>query len=158
MPNPERGRGRTRAYTVFNPCTVERDEVVELTVWDWPFDMSRLTVLGPDGAPIPFALLTPKRERYWDHLKLRLLARVKVPALGYATLAVTEREADDYPTYRLDDVRTETIFNDIVLENEFLRAVLRRTDGALISVSYTHLDVYQRQISRLMRCINSGLS
>ena len=59
VPNPERGRGRTRAYTVFNPCTVERDEVVELTVWDWPFDMSRLTVLGPDGAPIPFALLTP---------------------------------------------------------------------------------------------------
>ncbi len=134
VPNPERGRGRTRAYTVFNPCTVERDEVVELTVWDWPFDMSRLTVLVSDGAPVPFALLTPKREKYWDHLKLRLLARVKVPALGYATLAVTEREADDYPTYRLDDVRTETIFNDIVLENEFLRAVLRRTDGALISL------------------------
>ncbi len=135
VPNPERGRGRTRAYTVYNPCPFERDEVVELTVWDWPFDLSRIAVLGPDGKPAPFVLLTPQRERYWDHLKLRLLARVSVPALGYATLAVTEREAEDYPTYRLDDVRTEAIHRDVVLENEFIRAVFSRTDGALIALT-----------------------
>lgn len=135
VPNPERGRGRTRVYTVYNPCATVRDEVVEITVWDWPFDLGRIEVLGPDGKQLPHALITAEPEKYWDHLKIRLLTRVSVPALGYATLAVTERAADEYPTYRLADVRTEDVYSDAVMENEHLRAVFSRMDGALISLT-----------------------
>lgn len=135
VPNPERGRGRTRVYTVFNPCAKARDEVVTLTVWDWPFDLSRIEVLGPCGEPLEHALLTPAPVKYWDHMKIELLARVKVPALGYATVAVTEKAADSYPTYRLDDERIETIHRDIILENEHLSAVFSRLDGTLISLT-----------------------
>ena len=33
---------------------------------------------------MPHALITAEPEKYWDHLKIRLLTRVSVPALGYA--------------------------------------------------------------------------
>ena len=134
VPNPERGRGRTRVYTVYNPTETDRDEVVEITLWDWPFDINRIEVLGPDQEHLPHALLTREPEWYWDHQKMRLLTRISVPALGYSTLAVTEREAECYTTYRLDDVRTEPIHTDIVMENEHIRAVFSRMDGSLMSL------------------------
>ncbi len=134
VPNPERGRGRTRVYTLYNPCATSRDVVSEITVWDWPFDMGRLDVIGPDGQSIPFALLQEKPNEYWNHTKFRILVRAEVPALGYTVIAVVEKPAEHYPTYRLDDVRTSPIHTDMVLENEHLRAVFSRLDGALISL------------------------
>ncbi len=38
-PAPETGGGITRIFTVFNPTAVDKDENVEITVWDWPGDM-----------------------------------------------------------------------------------------------------------------------
>ncbi len=134
VPNPERGRGRTRVYTIYNPVAASRDTVTEITVWDWPFDMGRLDVIGPDGKSLPFAFVNERPDEYWNHTKFRILVRVKVPALGYAVVAVVEKPADSYPTYRLDDVRTGTIHTDLVLENEHLRAVFSRLDGALLSL------------------------
>lgn len=134
VPNPERGRGRTRVYTVYNPVAGNRDAVAEITVWDWPFDMGRLDVIGPDGKSLPFAFLSERPDEYWNHTKFRILVRVKMPALGYAVIAVVEKAAESYPTYRLDDVRTGTTHTDLVLENEHLRAVFSRLDGALLSL------------------------
>ena len=133
VPNPDRGRGKSRVYTVYNPTSADRDECVEITVWDWPFDLNRLCVYDAHGNALPFSLLTREREHYWDHKKIRLLVQVHTPGFGYATLCVDEREAEKYPTYRLADERTELPMEDLVLENECIRAVFSRRSGAMIS-------------------------
>lgn len=135
VPNPDRGRGRSRVYAVYNPTSTERDECVEITVWDWPFDLNRICVYDADGQPIPFALLTKEREPYWDHKKIRLLARVHMQGFGYTALCVDERDAESYPTFRLADERTELPMEDLVLENEWIRAVFSRCSGALVSLT-----------------------
>lgn len=134
VPNPDRGRGRSRVYTVYNPTSMDRDECVEITVWDWPFDRKRLCVHDACGQPLPFALLTKEPEHYWDHKKIRLLVKVHTRGFGYTTLCVDESEALSYPTYRLADERTELPMEDILLENENLRAVFSKQNGALISL------------------------
>ena len=45
VPNPERGMGKTRIYTVFNPAAFERNETVELTLWQ-PFIQGLKTALS----------------------------------------------------------------------------------------------------------------
>ena len=40
----ERGQGLTRIWNVFNSTAADRDEPVEITVWDWTGDLRYLKV------------------------------------------------------------------------------------------------------------------
>ena len=133
VPNCERGAGRTRRYVVFNTASTPRDEAALITMWDYTGDLRRLEVVNDRGTALPFELLDPQPQRYWDHHFVRLLARVKVPAVGYTTLAVRERALEHYPTYYLDDVRVEKPHGRIVLENARIRCAFD-ADGTLTSM------------------------
>jgi alpha-mannosidase len=56
VPQPERGRGRLRLLHFHNPSTHVRREVVPVTIWDWPGDLSRLEVCDANGNSLPFQL------------------------------------------------------------------------------------------------------
>jgi alpha-mannosidase len=123
----ERGRGRTRIFHVFNPLAHERSGVAELVVWDWDGEPGRLVVKDAAGAVLPHQLL-PAEPRfffrpgeYWGHRYHRVIVRVQVPALGYATCTLSEAVPAelDLPVPR--DPRVERL-DAFVLENERLRA------------------------------------
>ncbi len=134
VPNPERGAGKTRIYTVFNTAMRAKKELVELTVWDYVGDLRRLEVVDSDMNQLAFQFLDKEQQRYWDHRYMRILVEVEVAALGYATIALREKQLDDYPTYYLSAERTEQPKGDVVLENEFLKAVIDGRTGEMKSL------------------------
>lgn len=137
VPSTERGSGRTRIFHVFNTMTKDREETVELTVWDWTGDLKRIQVKDYNGTPIPFQLLDDQSLFYWDHLYFRVLARVTVPAMGYTTVVLSEKELETYPVYlgETGDGLATQPFDDFVLENARLRAVIDRKTGRLSSLT-----------------------
>ena len=134
VPNPERGAGKTRIYTVFNTASSAKKELVELTVWDYTGDLKRIEIVDSKKNPLAFQLLDQVPQRYWDHQYMRILAEVAVPALGYATIAIREKAITDYPTHYLSAERTETPKGDVALENEHLLAVIDGRTGELTSL------------------------
>ena len=134
VPNPERGAGKTRVYTVFNTASTARREPVELTIWDYTGDFSRLEVVDAAGQPLRFQLIDRQLQHYWDHKYIRLLVEADVPALGYTTCAVREKPVTDYPTYYLESERVEKPRGPVTLENERLTARFNGTNGMLLSL------------------------
>jgi len=135
MPNPERGSGATRIYHAFNPTACGRSETVELTVWDWNYDLGRIEVAEAGGNTLPFQLLDREQRKYWDHHYIRVIAQAEIPAFGYTTLVVREAEmGKQYPFFFHPFPRTDTVHDPIILENEFLKATFNPETGALCSL------------------------
>lgn len=135
VPNPERGRGKTRIFHIFNSAPAERTMVTELTVWDWVGDIRRIRVTDAEGRELRFQLVDGQTQWFWDHRFLRILVEARVPAMGYTTVILREAEAVSYPVYRQPQSRSEYPFDDIVLENELVRAVFHPNTGCLISLT-----------------------
>ena len=134
VPNPERGAGKTRVYTVFNTSSEDRDEAVDITLWDYTGDLSRLEAVDAEGRPLLLQLAEGMPAKYWDHWYAKVFVRVPVPALGYAVVAVREKEMGRCPVHRLNDVRIEEEKGPCTLENEYLRATFDAQTGALTSL------------------------
>ena len=145
VPNPERGSGRTRVYTVFNTSCVDRTEVAELLVWDYTGDLSRLEAVDAAGHALPLQIPENMPQRYWDHIYARVLVQVSVPALGYSVIALQEKALDRYPVFRLNDVRVDPPTGPMILENEYLRAEIGPRQGALVSL--INKESYRQQLS-----------
>ena len=133
VPNPERGCGKTRIYHLFNAAHSRRT-VTELTLWDWVGDLRRLKVTDAAGNLLRHQLVDSEQQWYWDHKYMRLLVEAEVPSMGYTTIIVSEEEARSYPVYRQPPKRTDDPFDDMVLENEYIRATFHRATGCLISL------------------------
>jgi alpha-mannosidase len=131
VPRPERGRGKVRVFHVFNPLTQPRSEYVELTVWDWMYDVARLAVSDETGTPLPFQLLDVEPKRYWDHHYIRVLVKADVPALGHATIVIGERRLTEYPVFRNESDRVQQPLCEFTLENDRLRVVIDGQSGSV---------------------------
>ena len=133
-PASESGNGPVRIYTVFNPTSVDKNENVELTVWDYPADMHNIELTNENGDVVEFQLLSHRPEAYWDHRYFKLLANVKAPALGYITLVMRPKEIESYPVY----IRTHTSSNkpneNIILDNGIIRAEFNYMNASLVSL------------------------
>lgn len=127
-----RGRGKTRLFHAFNPSGRERNEPVEVVVWDWPGDCRRMTFTGPNNEVLAHQIIE-QGTHYWDHTCIRVLVQVAVPPFGYTTLVLREAEerADvtAFPTHQHSEVPDE-----FVLENSNVKAILNPQTGALISL------------------------
>jgi len=136
MPRPERGNGLTRIFTLFNPTAVDREEAVEITVWDWRGDLRYLKVTSPTGDSLPFQKLDGRLQTYWDHKYFRFLVYAKIPAYGYTTVVLDEAEnSGAYPLYYQPEHRTGgQDFRNFVLENEYIRAEFDCATGELLSL------------------------
>jgi alpha-mannosidase len=105
------GGGRAfRPYVVYNPCAWTRTEMVEVTLYDWDGDPTRIVALDEHGRSHPTLVVFQDRRR-WGHRKLVLLfPAIDVPSLGYRTYLFTEGQADaGFPTVTLrENERFET--------------------------------------------------
>ena len=132
-PASENGCGTVRIWNLFNNTYVDKEEPVEITCWDWTGDMRRITVKDTNGQELPCQLLDKETQKYWDHQYFRILVYVKIPALSYTTVVLSEKEVEEYPFYfneaynRLPDV-------DPVLDNGIIRVVIDRRTGAVVSL------------------------
>ncbi|MDR3147679.1 MAG: hypothetical protein LBU00_04795 [Treponema sp.] len=135
VPSPERGRGPVRIYHVFNSSAHRRREVVEFTLWDWDYDLSLAELSDYAGNTLPFQLLDREPISYWDHRYVRFIAQVEVPAGGYTTVVLREKEYSGVSLLNSRDPRLEAPHGPIVLENDLLRAEFDPASGALRSLT-----------------------
>ena len=131
-----RGSGPVRIYHVFNPSTAPRREVVEFVLWDWYYDHDRIEFVDHEGKEIPVQILDKESQWFWCHRYIRFLAHIEIPAGGYATYALREKE---FTTERIvyiheDYPRNILPYTPLVLENEYLRAEFDPGSGALCSL------------------------
>lgn len=134
-PAPEVGGGMVRLWTVFNPTAVDKDEPVEITVWDYPGDLRRLALSDANGNPLEFQALNFRPETYWDHKFFRILVKVKVPAFGYTTVVLRQKEYEGaYPFFLQNENRTQRPYQNPVLDNGIIRAEFDFRNGNLISL------------------------
>ena len=136
LPTHETGSGTTRVFQVFNSASTDRQENLSLTVWDWPGDTDRMYFTDGQGIPLPF---DPPREikTYWAHRYFTVPVTVSVPAWGYSTLILREappRECTAAHLYTYQPDRQRFPFEDILLENNYLKARFDGRTGALVSL------------------------
>ena len=153
VPNPERGAGKTRPYTVFNTASAPREDVVSITMWDYAGDLARLEVVDHLGNALPFELMDKEQLTYWDHRYVRVLVKVCVPASGYMTLAIREKPVENYSTFYLDDERIEKVHGPIVLQNEHIRAEFAAGSGALVSLIDKHTGAQRLSSPASLACV-----
>lgn len=136
FPMTERGRGKLRALHLFNPTMYDRDEMVEVKVWDYSYDMNQAYITDSQGNEVEFVLLEQSKW-FWFHYATRLLIRVKVPAFGYSTYILNQRPYDGIRSIATTDhdflceINEDTPF---VLENDLLRAAFDPITFAMTSL------------------------
>ena len=134
VPNPERGAGLTRVYTVFNPAPVARKELVELLVWDYADNIDTIEVVDHEGNVIPHQPQSDKHEKYWAHFCHNVLIEADVPALGHAVYALRQKPVTDYPVLLHHSECEELPKGPVVLENDRIRAAFDTGSGMLRSL------------------------
>ncbi len=131
----ERGRGINRVFHLFNPSAVAREEVVELTVFDWPGEYRRLVIRSADGSPLPHQLIDKTPQEFWQHRFVRLLIKAALPAGGRCTCVLTEdTDSEPSPAPMADQPRVEKPYA-YSLENEYIVARFCAETGALLSLT-----------------------
>ncbi|MCQ6559464.1 alpha-mannosidase [Paenibacillus mendelii] len=135
----DRGRGKTRIFHLFNSASAERKEIIELILWDWNGDLRNIVFQDDEGQQVDYQFVDRGFEEHWGHFFLRVLLPVTVPAMGYATYVMTEKDgdmgvlaADDYYLTGQNLPPEETY--SFVLENEHVRAVLDTQRLTLVSL------------------------
>ncbi len=134
-PAAERGSGYTRIFHVFNTLPEPRTGVAELTVWDYPGIPAEVTLQDADGNEIPCQPVDTRPQKYWDHCYFRVLARTAVPALGYTTVVLRRKMPETYPAYLQDGDHVSRFYDDAVLDNGIIRAVIDRASGRIRSLT-----------------------
>lgn len=144
MPAVERGRGPVRALHIFNTTPYDRDEFTEVTLWEYNYDHTNISITDTDGNELEFTVLN-QGEAYWDHKYTKFLVRVNVEAFGYTTIVIKQNVKNlfveyDFPTplafnnmQPLDDWRVND--EPVVLENEFIKAVFDKSTFHITSLT-----------------------
>lgn len=151
------GDGRLRVFTLFNTTQYDREDSVELTLWDWQYPLRMTQIFALDGEKLPFDV-REEGTHYWGHHFARLATVARVPALGYTCVAVRfEPEMEPLavfrPQYGQDEHApveqhssfarppintpriTRIIDQPIVLENEIIRAEFAPETMKLVSLT-----------------------
>ncbi|NLX92855.1 MAG: alpha-mannosidase [Clostridiales bacterium] len=136
---PERGKGKNRVLHFFNPSDRTRKEPTEVTIFDWPGDKSRIEICDGEGNPVRYQILDIHRHsefenrNYWGHQYMRLLIDAEVPALGYSTYFLKEKELTDIPVQFPKDPRVNKA-KKYTLENSRMKVVFDTQNAAIISL------------------------
>ncbi|MCD9025790.1 alpha-mannosidase [Cohnella silvisoli] len=129
----ERGSGKTRIFHLFNSASFEREEVTEITIWDWQGDVEAIRVTDDQGESVRYQVVGHGFHHYWGHHYLTVLVHARVPGFGYGTYVLTEGDRK-IPTPPYPDPRKEKPSGTYVLENCKIRALFDKHDASLVSL------------------------
>ena len=150
FPQTERGNGKTRIFHLFNSTEFDRGTPSEITVWDWNYDINRLSVNDSDGNPAEWKL-TQGNSGYWGHNFFKIAVMTKVPALGYATYILTEEPRGDISITAESTGRKDYFSDDnIILENNRIKAVF--THNMIL------LSLLDKKTNKELKCYGGGLN
>ena len=125
-----RSAGLRRVYHVFNSLPYERNEVVNITVWDYEGDIKQIGITDCCGAELPVQLIDS--GNYWGHHFDNIVTSVSVPSSGYTTITIDKKIDYEPNTNFINDMRIQCpeVF---ILENSLVKAQLNPLDGSISS-------------------------
>lgn len=129
-----RGTGKTRIFHFFNPSMHERMEAVEVVVWDWNGEIDRIDFKDASGRSLEHQVLQNSSNEYWGHNFIRVLVSAGIPACGYTTCIMTEKEMDAVKASYPNDPRVHKP-SEYVLENSMLKVAFDPVDATIISIA-----------------------
>lgn len=135
IPTHESGVGLNRIVHLFNTASIDREESAKITVWDWPGDVSLLEITDVQGRVLPFDIV--KSASYWAHEYMDIHVQVAVPAFGYTTIFLRERDPEEVTAAHVWDSEWQYFHRpveDHILENDFIRARFDIHTGELVSL------------------------
>ncbi len=91
-----RGAGNTRIFHVFNNLPYDREEVTEVVVWDYREDFDSMQFTDINGNELECQPVDGGHNWYWMHDYVRVLVKVKVPACGYTTIVLRNKDAKGF--------------------------------------------------------------
>ena len=138
LPQTERGKGIQRIYHFFNPSSHDRNEPVNIVLWDWEGDIERIKITDECGNKVIFQILDNDinlhcNKAYWGHKYFKILIDVKVPAYGYSTYLLDQEEDIELIEHVVSFPRVETI-DHYVLENEYIKVVFDTNTAAITTL------------------------
>jgi alpha-mannosidase len=128
----ERGHGNTRIVHLFNSAAYDREEVVEIILWDWKSPIETLIVKDSYGAEAAHQKLEEGFNQYWAHHFIRLLIYAKAPACGYSTYTISAGEPDLKP-FAPTDPRVDYP-EQFILENDRMKVIFNPIDASILSM------------------------
>jgi len=123
--------GSKRLFVLYNPAQAMSDLPVTLTVWDWEGDMGQIRITDEAGNILEHELLDSQRQGYWGHKYFRVAVACELPSFGWRTVLL-EEAARFAPVSLCKDPRVDRP-EDLILENEYVRAVFDPMTAALTS-------------------------
>ena len=127
----ERCDGKNRIYHVFNSLPYSRNSLVNLTIWDWKYDLKRLICKDINGDIIKHQIIKVTKD-YWWHSCFDMLINIEIPAGGYTTIVISENDEIESLAEKDFNPRIQTS-EELILENKYLRAEFNDF-GELISL------------------------
>ena len=125
-----RGSGDVRAFTLFNTTRYDREERIEITVWDWELPLLKTSVYNGSKEELPFDTALEK-QKYWSHTYTRIAFMARVPAFGYANYYVAPARTPRPAPYMENTRVQHGGAGNITLENDVVRAEF---DGCSLSL------------------------
>lgn len=140
------GHSPARPFVIFNLTSVERREVVELTIWDrepWGtpvrFHDKNFEAVDAAGHVLPVQVL--RKGHGWGHQNLQVALPVLVPALGFTTVVLRETFTPGNATPGVTQISSAHHCNYalldregvIGLENQFVRVAFDARTGRIAS-------------------------
>lgn len=122
FPQTERGKGKTRIFHLFNSSQYNKNENVELTIWDWDGDIKRIEFFDSENNIIEHQMIENKKGNYWDHTYITILIKANVPSYGYNTYVMREKNISDIAIKWPTDPRVHTN-EEIILENTQIKVI-----------------------------------
>lgn len=123
----ERGRGSVRVYHLFNTTQYDRSESIELSLFDYAYDLDNVEVVNAQTGERTAWQWLEKDKNFWAHRLGRILIHAEVPAFGYATYILRQKKEFDaarigfafHNPARQDHMGDE----QMVMENKFVKVV-----------------------------------
>ena len=148
------GGGRVRAYTIFNATAYDREELVELTLWDWPEPLEATAICDSNGNELPFEMGDTDKA-YWHHTFSVIYFVAKVPAFGYCNYYVISTDQPANRTRYLEGPRVHRFSNaPIILENAFVKATFSSETMELLSLMDKATETEQITDPSAYFCLN----
>lgn len=135
IPTHESGVGLNRIMHLFNTASMDRQESAKITVWDWPGDVDLMEITDIHGRVLPYDIL--KTNSYWAHEYMDICVEVAVPAFGYTTIFLRERDPEEVTAAHVWDCEWQYFHRpaeDYILENDYLYARFDIHTGELTSL------------------------
>lgn len=111
-----------RYYTAYNASPYQREEVVDVLVWDFNAKVENIIVVDSMLNKLVFVVDNADYSQYWGHFYTRLKIRLVIPGFGYNTFAVYEGKSKVLTERTVTDERINKKFN-YILENDNVKLI-----------------------------------